>query len=129
MAGRRGGEAASGIPEQFARGALKRRPPFGDNPDVGARGTRTQQRILQAALEVFEEVGYHDCGVDRITAKAQCSRPSFYQYFSSKEDLFRHLSGDLARGLFDTTAQLEPSGMSASSRVSLTVTVGSVPTN
>ncbi|MCU1484153.1 MAG: regulatory protein TetR [Actinomycetia bacterium] len=108
MAGRKGGGAASDIPEQFARGALQRRPPFGDNPDVGARGTRTQQRILQAALEVFEEVGYHDCGVDRITAKAQCSRPSFYQYFSSKEDLFRHLSGDLARGLFDTTAQLEP---------------------
>lgn len=105
---RRGGADASGIPEQFARGALRRRPPFGDNPDVGVRGTRTQQRILQAALRVFDEVGYHGCGVDRITAEAACSRPSFYQYFSSKEDLFRQLSGDLAARLFEITAQLGP---------------------
>lgn len=101
------GAGASDIPEQFATGALQRRSPFGDNPDVGARGTRTQQRILEAALEVFDEVGYHDCGVDRITAKADCSRPSFYQYFSSKQDLFRHLSGDLARGLLDITRAVD----------------------
>jgi AcrR family transcriptional regulator len=91
----------SDVPEPFTTGTLRRRAPFGDNPDVGSRGTRTQERILRAALEVFDEVGYHDCGVDRITAKAKCSRPSFYQYFSSKEDLFRRLSGDLARELFE----------------------------
>ena len=89
------------VPAPFTTGTLRRRAPFGDNPDVGSRGTRTQERILRAALEVFDEVGYHDCGVDRITAKAKCSRPSFYQYFSSKEDLFRRLSGDLARELFE----------------------------
>ncbi|MDQ6696755.1 MAG: TetR/AcrR family transcriptional regulator [Actinomycetota bacterium] len=88
----------------FGTGALQRRPPFGDNPDVGTRGAQTQQRILRAALAVFDEVGYHDCGIDRIAAKAECSRPSFYQYFSSKEDLFRLLSGDLARRLFDITS-------------------------
>ena len=36
-----------------------RRAPFSDNPNVGARGQRTQQRILDAALQVFGEVGYH----------------------------------------------------------------------
>ena len=30
-----------------------RRAPFADNPHVGARGQRTQQRILDAALEAF----------------------------------------------------------------------------
>jgi AcrR family transcriptional regulator len=75
----------------------QRRAPFGDNPDVGARGTRTQRRIIQAALDVFGEVGYHACRIERITERAGCSRPSFYQYFSSKEDLFRQLAGEVAR--------------------------------
>ena len=34
-----------------------RRAPFSDNPRVGARGQRTQQRILEAALRVFGERG------------------------------------------------------------------------
>jgi AcrR family transcriptional regulator len=79
---------------------VQRRAPFGENPSVGARGTRTQQRILHAALEVFGEVGYEACRVERITEVAGCSRPSFYQYFSSKEDLFRQLAGEVARALF-----------------------------
>src|SRR4051812_6969422 len=80
--------------------SVQRRAPFGENPAVGARGTRTQQRILHAALQVFGEDGYHACRVERITAAAGCSRPSFYQYFSSKEDLFRQLAGEVARSLF-----------------------------
>ena len=76
-----------------------RRAPFSDNPAVGARGQRTQQKILDAALQVFGEQGYHQCSIGRITKLAGCSRVSFYQYFSSKEDLFRHLSGQVARQL------------------------------
>jgi AcrR family transcriptional regulator len=80
-------------------GQVLRRAPFSDNPDVGARGQRTQQRIVEAALVVFGEQGYHQTSVDRITRVAGCSRVSFYQYFSSKEDLFRYLSGQVARQL------------------------------
>jgi AcrR family transcriptional regulator len=83
-----------------------RRAPFSDNPRVGARGHRSQQRILDAALQVFGEVGYHQCGVIRITEVAGCSRASFYQYFSSKEDVFRRLAGDVARQLMDSTDEL-----------------------
>ncbi|MCB1016092.1 MAG: TetR/AcrR family transcriptional regulator [Acidimicrobiales bacterium] len=71
--------------------AVTRRAPFSANPTVGARGQRTQQRILDAALEVFGEVGYHQCSIDRVAKTAGCSRISFYQYFSGKEDVFRHL--------------------------------------
>jgi AcrR family transcriptional regulator len=85
---------------------VQRRAPFGENPSVGARGTRTQQRILHAALQVFGEDGYHACRVERITAAAGCSRPSFYQYFSSKEDLFRQLAGEVARSLFAITEDM-----------------------
>jgi AcrR family transcriptional regulator len=83
-----------------------RRAPFSDNPRVGARGQRTQQRIVDAALRVFGEEGYHRCGVARITELAGCSRASFYQYFSGKEDVFRHLSGQVARQLSASTEAL-----------------------
>jgi len=84
-----------------------RRAPFADNPQVGARGQRTQQRILDAALEAFAE-GYERCSVDAITRRAGCSRAAFYQYFSSKEDVFRHLSGRVARALGASNDALEP---------------------
>ena len=83
-----------------------RRAPFSDNPRVGARGQRTQQRIVDAALRVFGEDGYHQCGVARITELAGCSRASFYQYFSGKEDVFRHLAGQVARQLGASTEAL-----------------------
>jgi len=83
-----------------------RRAPFADNPHVGARGQRTQQRILDAALKAFGE-GYERCSVDTITKRAGCSRAAFYQYFSSKEDVFRHLTGQVARALSASTEALE----------------------
>src|SRR5579871_4417164 len=84
-----------------------RRAPFSDNPRVGARGQRTQQRILDAALRVFADEGYHGASVDRIARVAGCSRVSFYQYFASKEDVFFHLAGQLARQVSASTEALD----------------------
>lgn len=87
--------------------AVQRRAPFSTNPAVGTRGRRAQQRILDASLQVFAEVGYHRCGVSRITEVAGCSRASFYQYFSSREDVFRHLAGQVARQLTASAEALD----------------------
>jgi len=57
---------------------------------------------------VFGEEGYQNCSIDRITKQAGCSRVSFYQYFSSKEDVFRHLAGQVARQLTASTDALDP---------------------
>jgi AcrR family transcriptional regulator len=88
--------------------AVVRRAPFSDNPRVGARGQRTQQRILDAALRAFGQEGYHACSIDRITKLARCSRVSFYQYFASKEELFRQLAGQVARQVSASTEALQP---------------------
>ncbi|MGZ4691937.1 MAG: TetR/AcrR family transcriptional regulator [Acidimicrobiia bacterium] len=88
--------------------AVVRRAPFSDNPRVGARGQRTQQRILDAALRAFGEEGYHGCSIDRITRLARCSRVSFYQYFAGKEDVFRQLAGQVARQVSASTEALDP---------------------
>jgi AcrR family transcriptional regulator len=88
--------------------AVVRRAPFSDNPQVGARGQRAQQRILDAALRAFGEDGYHGCSIDRITKLARCSRVSFYQYFANKEDVFRQLAGQVARQVGASTEALDP---------------------
>ncbi|MGH9228182.1 MAG: TetR/AcrR family transcriptional regulator [Acidimicrobiales bacterium] len=102
-----GPHAARQLPDGDPTSVL-RRAPFSDNPRVGARGQRAHQRILEAALQVFGEEGYHQCGVIRITEVAGCSRAAFYQYFSSKEDVFRHLAGQVARQLVASAEALGP---------------------
>src|SRR5580704_6619069 len=85
-----------------------RRAPFSDNPRVGARGQRTRQRILDAALQLFGEEGFHECSIARISDLARCSRVSFYQYFSGKEDVFSSLAGQVARQISASTEALDP---------------------
>lgn len=83
-----------------------RRPPFGDNPEVGQRGAITQRSILTAAMAVFGRHGFHDAKVELIADAAGCSRPAFYQYFASKEDVFWRLAGHLSRELEVVVDQL-----------------------
>ena len=93
--------------------SVTRRAPFAANPSVGARGQQARQKILDAAVQVFGELGYHGCRISRITELTGLSRVSFYQYFSSKEDLFRQLAGTVAAEITESIDQLEPFGADA----------------
>ncbi|MEJ7582608.1 MAG: TetR/AcrR family transcriptional regulator [Acidimicrobiales bacterium] len=86
--------------------SIVRRPPFGSNPLVGERGSDTQRRILGAALDIFAEVGFNEARVELITKRAGCSRPSFYQYFSSKDDVFWKLAGRLGHEMVELGDQI-----------------------
>ncbi|MEQ8841865.1 MAG: TetR/AcrR family transcriptional regulator [Acidimicrobiales bacterium] len=81
--------------------STSRRAPFGSNPTVGDTGRATQQRILAAAGQAFAEHGYARTSVEAITDIAGCSRPTFYQYFSGKEDLHRRLATRFGADLAD----------------------------
>ena len=70
----------------------ERRPPFSPNREVGRRGAETHARLLHVGLGVLDAVGYHGASVDAIAERAGCSRPTFYQYFADKADLFFHLA-------------------------------------
>ncbi len=85
-----------------------RRPPFGDNPVVGERGSDTRRRVLDAAMEVFGEFAYAEARVEQITERAGCSRPAFYQYFSSKEDVFWTLATELGQEMVALADGLAP---------------------
>lgn len=47
-----------------------------------------ERRILDAALRVFAATGYSGAAMDAIAAEAQMPKPTLYQYFGSKEQLF-----------------------------------------
>lgn len=53
-----------------------------------SRREATRQRILDAAMEVFSEKGYHGAAVDDIVKASQTSKGSFYFHFPSKQDIF-----------------------------------------
>jgi TetR/AcrR family transcriptional regulator, fatty acid metabolism regulator protein len=56
---------------------------------VGQRDPETTRgRILDAALDVFSDKGYHDASVDQIVEQSQTSKGSVYFHFPNKQELF-----------------------------------------
>src|SRR3972149_7013405 len=53
--------------------------------------TPTRDRLIQAAMDVFAERGYHGATVDDIVAASETSKGAFYHYFSSKQAVFPSL--------------------------------------
>jgi AcrR family transcriptional regulator len=47
-----------------------------------------EQQMLDAAVDVFSENGFHDASMDAIAARASISKPMLYLYYGSKDELF-----------------------------------------
>ena len=47
-----------------------------------------KQAIIQAATEIFQELGFERTSMSKICAKVGGSKATIYNYFASKEDLF-----------------------------------------
>jgi AcrR family transcriptional regulator len=62
---------------------------------LSARGAKTRRRLLEAAENVFAELGYHDASIVKITEAAGVGQGTFYLYFASKKDVFDELVLDL----------------------------------
>src|SRR5262245_9800854 len=59
----------------------------------------TRDRILQAALQIFAEKGYHGAAVDDIVRRSQTSKGAVYHHFPNKEALFLALVDELSARL------------------------------
>ncbi len=70
---------------------------------------RTFQRIIDAAFELFQTVGYHQTTMDAIAEKAEVSRATLFNYFPTKQALFMPLAYQLylERVLPEVRAYLE----------------------
>jgi AcrR family transcriptional regulator len=75
---------------------------------VTARGEATRRRLLDAAEEVFGELGYYEASVSEITRRAGVAQGTFYIYFRSKRETFIELVEDIGNRLrAATTAAIE----------------------
>lgn len=66
-------------------------------PSRTKRGQATQRKLLEAAEDVFAELGYHEASIVKITERAGIGLGTFYLYFDSKQTIFEALVIDLNR--------------------------------
>ncbi|HEX3899748.1 MAG TPA: TetR/AcrR family transcriptional regulator [Mycobacteriales bacterium] len=89
--------------------ALTRRTSYGPNsPVVGQRGARTRQRLLDIALRLFADNGFHATLVDDIAREAGVSRATFYQYFNSRDQVVVELVEECGAELMRVVRRLGP---------------------
>jgi AcrR family transcriptional regulator len=69
-----------------------------------ARGTRSRERILEAALAAFAERGYEGASMAPIAARAGVTKSVIYDHFPSKAHLHQALVEHHARALQDAVA-------------------------
>jgi|SRR5579862_2784452 len=65
-------------------------------PKRQARGQKRMEQLLQAAGQVFAEVGYENATTNAIAARAGVSPGTLYQFFANKEAMAEALAGDYA---------------------------------
>jgi AcrR family transcriptional regulator len=77
------------------------------------RAEQRRREILDAALELFAEQGYHATGVADIAARLRMSHGTFYRYFESKRDILDHVVAELTRRIADAVAAENAPGTAA----------------
>jgi AcrR family transcriptional regulator len=58
-----------------------------------------EEQIIEHALELFSEGGYRETSLQEIADRLGITRPAFYHYFKSKDDLLWKLVGPLGKQL------------------------------
>jgi AcrR family transcriptional regulator len=72
-----------------------------------------EQRILDAALVIFSEKGFVGASMDDIAAEAGISKPTLYQYFPSKDELFTAMMSQERDHMLESFEYPSTSGMVA----------------
>jgi len=72
-------------------------PKGADGKELTSRGAATRSRLLEAAEQVFSELGYPAASIVKITEAAGVAQGTFYLYFQSKKEIFDELVRDLNR--------------------------------
>ncbi|MEZ5256227.1 MAG: TetR/AcrR family transcriptional regulator [Ilumatobacteraceae bacterium] len=61
-----------------------------------------REQLIQTALAVFAEKGYHEASMNDIADAAGVTKPVLYQHFESKRELYLALLDECGRRLTDT---------------------------
>jgi len=81
-------------------------------------GQERRAAILDSALTVFADRGYHSTSIDDIAREAGISKALIYEHFASKQDLYAELLEQHAGELFSALAEaISEVGRSAAARL------------
>ncbi|HKW94945.1 MAG TPA: TetR/AcrR family transcriptional regulator [Methylomirabilota bacterium] len=84
----------------------------------------TRDKILQAALDVFAEKGYHRALVDDIVRASRTSKGAVYHHFPNKEALFLALVDEFSERLAVAVAESIADAHGALGKVQAALTAG-----
>jgi AcrR family transcriptional regulator len=83
-------------------------------------GEERRVAILDSALAVFAQRGYHASSIDDIAREGGISKALIYEHFASKQDLYAELLEQHAGELFSALAEaISEVGTSASARLAV----------
>jgi AcrR family transcriptional regulator len=83
-------------------------------------GEERRVAILESALAVFAQRGYHASSIDDIAREGGVSKALIYEHFASKQDLYAELLEQHAGHLFSALAEaISEAGSSAPARLAV----------
>lgn len=68
---------------------------------INSNGEKSKQLLLEKAVELFAERGYHATKISDIVKAAEVTQPTFYLYFKSKESLYEDLNIQFQLGFYE----------------------------
>lgn len=80
---------------------------------------RRRQQLLDVALEVFGERGFHPTSMNDVAEAAGVTKPVLYQHFGSKRDLYREVLTDVGAHLLDEITKATAAARSPHEQVEL----------
>ena len=90
------------------------RPPASRLP-----AARRRRQLLEVALAVFGEQGFHQTSMNDVAEAAGVTKPVLYQHFRSKRDLYREVLTDVGGQLLDAITKATTAARSPHEQVEL----------
>jgi AcrR family transcriptional regulator len=80
---------------------------------------RRRRQLLEVALEVFADRGFHVASMNHVAEAAGVTKPVLYQHFRSKRDLYREVLTDVGQQLLDEISKATAAAASPREQVEL----------
>jgi AcrR family transcriptional regulator len=84
---------------------------------LSPRAQRTREKLVRAAAVVFPRMTFLSTRITDITSEAGTASGSFYNYFSSKEEILHAVISEVNERMFDRASPSVPSGASPMEKI------------
>jgi AcrR family transcriptional regulator len=88
-------------------------------PSARLPAARRREQLLEVALAVFGEHGFHPTSMNDVADAAGVTKPVLYQHFRSKRDLYREVLTDVGAQLLDAITKATTAAQSPHEQVEL----------